>query len=250
MKKHSKCCVITGAAGGVGNALVQIFHDAGYCVIATDRVTDPGELSFSHYVQADLGRMVDEDEYAELVLNKIRCLLENKPLKVLVNNAAIQILGGADTLTRMDWRHTLNVNLLAPFFLTQALLSELEAANGCVVNIGSIHARLTKKNFVAYATSKAALAGMTRALAVDLGPRVRINTIEPAAIETKMLKAGFEGNSSLYTQLEQCHPQQQIGHPEDLARLAFSIVEGDIKFLHGACIGLDGGISGRLHDPG
>jgi NAD(P)-dependent dehydrogenase (short-subunit alcohol dehydrogenase family) len=73
--------------------------------------------------------------------------------------------------------------------LAQGLLPELEKAAGSVINISSIHARLTKKDFVAYDNSKAAISGMTRAMAVDLGPRVRVNSIEPAAIETDMLKS-------------------------------------------------------------
>jgi NAD(P)-dependent dehydrogenase (short-subunit alcohol dehydrogenase family) len=90
---------------------------------------------------------------------------------------------------------------------------------------------------------------MTRALAVDLGPRVRVNVIEPAAIQTEMLKAGFANKPQLYGKLESCHPQQRIGTPEEVARLALTIVEGGMAFLHGACIGLDGGIAGRLFDP-
>lgn len=225
------------------------FHTAGYHVIATDITSRPADLPCAHYIEADLSRTVEDEAYAQGCFGQIRNILNGAGLKALINNAAVQILGGTENLTRQDWRRTLDVNLLAPFLFTQALLPELEAAKGCVINISSIHARLTKKNFVAYATSKAALSGMTRALAIDLGPRVRVNAIEPAAIETEMLKAGFAGKPELYRQLESCHPQQRIGQPEEVARLALAIVEGGMTFLHGACIGLDGGIAARLFDP-
>lgn len=241
--------LITGANGGIGQALVQIFHDAGYSIIATDITPRPDSLPCAYYVQADLIRFAQDEIYACETLTSIHNFLDGKGLNALINNAAIQILGGVDNLSRQDWRRTLDVNLLAPFLLTQALLPELEDTNGCVVNIGSIHARLTKRNFVAYATSKAALSGMTRALAVDLGPRVRVNAIEPAAIETDMLNAGFAGKPDLYRQLESSHPQQRIGQPAEVARLALAIAGGGMNFLHGACIGLDGGISSKLHDP-
>jgi len=250
MTQIAKTALITGANGGIGRALVRVFHDAGYRIIATDMAAQPQDLHCACYLQADLTRFVEDEAYAGEVIYTIRNTLQGTGLNTLINNAAIQILGGAESLTRQDWRTTLDVNLLAPFLLTQALLPELETAKGCVVNIGSIHARLTKQKFVAYATSKAALAGMTRALAVDLGPRVRVNAIEPAAIETDMLKAGFVGKPDLYTQLQRCHPQQRIGQPEEVARLALAIAEGGMKFLHGGCIGLDGGISNKLHDPG
>jgi len=247
--QESRFALITGATGGIGRALVQVFHDAGYQVIATGRMSQPVNLPCAHYVQADLGNIVEDEVYADKIIQSIRGIVKSKGLNVLINNAAIQILGGAETLTRQDWRQTIDVNLLAPFLLTQDLLPELEIANGCVINIGSIHARLTKKNFVAYATSKAALSGMTRALAVDLGSRVRVNAIEPAAIETEMLKEGFAGKPELYRQLQSCHPQQRIGQPEEVAHLALAIAGGGMDFMHGACVGLDGSISARLFDP-
>lgn len=241
--------VITGAAGGIGQALVHTFEAAGYQVIAVDRVSCPDNLKASHYLQVDLARTVTDETYAEAVFAEVRQCLHTNKLQALINNAAVQILAKTDELRRNDWQKTLNVNLLAPFFWAQALLPELEAAKGSIINISSIHARLTKKNFVAYATSKAALSGMTRALAVDLGAKVRINAIEPAAIETDMLKAGFAGKPELYQQLENCHPQHLIGQPEEVSQLALAIVAGGMSFMHGACVGLDGGISARLFDP-
>ena len=246
---QEKTVLITGAAGGIGRALVDEFHKAGYEVIAVDRITRPEHLSYDHYLQIDLASLVEDEDYAKNTFIHIRELLGRRGLNALVNNAAVQILGGADSLTRGDWRQTLDVNLIAPFLVTQALLHELEGAKGSVVNISSIHAKLTKKNFVAYATSKAALSAMTKALAVDLGPRVRVNAIEPAAVETKMLKASFESKPELYRQLKACHPQERISQPEEVARLVLAITDGSIGFLHGSCIGIDGGVSGCLHDP-
>lgn len=229
--------------------MVSVFVRAGFHVISSDLQAPANGMSGISFVSADLQQTVEDEVNAQHVFAKLRHALGGRPLKALINNAAVQVLGKTEQLNRQDWRNTMDVNLLAPFFWSQALLPELEAAKGCVINISSIHARLTKRNFVAYATSKAALSGMTRALAVDLGPRVRVNAIEPAAIETKMLKTGFEGKPELYRQLESCHPQQRIGQPEEVAELALAIAEGRMNFLHGACIGLDGGIGNCLFDP-
>ncbi|MEF8756289.1 MAG: SDR family oxidoreductase [Accumulibacter sp.] len=245
----TRTALITGAAGGIGRALVEVFWSAGFRVIASDCTGKPEGMDCDFYLAADLISLVNDQACADCIVGAVREALHGRGLNVLINNAAIQILGGADSLRREDWRTTLDVNLLAPFLLTQALLPELEAVKGSVINVGSIHARLTKKNFVAYATSKAALAGMTRALAVDLGPRVRVNAIEPAAVETDMLRAGFVGNSEAYRQLLSHHPQLRIGQPTEVARLALAIANGGMDFLHGACLSLDGGIGGCLHDP-
>lgn len=248
-KANNPACIITGANGGIGQSLVNVFQDQGYSVIATDHHPETNNIKCNHYIQADLAQVIRDKDYANNFFAEIHEQLNGHGLSAIINNAAIQILGGTDELTLDDWHKTLDVNLLAPFLLSKRLLPELERTTGCILNISSIHARLTKKNFVAYATSKSALSGMTRAMAVDLGNRVRVNAIEPAAIETDMLKAGFSGKAEQYKQLKDCHPQKRIGHADEVAKLALAIIDGDMKFLHGSCIGLDGGISSRLFDP-
>ncbi len=241
--------IITGAAGGIGQALVRAFDQAGYAAIATDIMTPPDDLPCKYFIKADLQQTVTDEAYAKELFAEIRKQLNGSPLKVLVNNAATQILGKVENLTRDDWRATLDINLLAPFFWTQALLPELEAAQGSVINISSIHARLTKRKFAAYATSKAALSGLTRSLALEVGDRVRVNAIEPAAIDTDMLRAGFEGNDDGFMQLERYHPTQSIGRVEEIGRLAIMLASDEQQFMNGAVLQLDGGIGGCLHDP-
>ncbi|MES2901353.1 MAG: SDR family oxidoreductase [Pseudomonadota bacterium] len=241
--------LITGASGGIGQALVTTFGNAGYHVIATGLSAPPAGLPYADFIPADLQRTVMDEAYAANVFTAIRASLAGKPLKALINNAAVQILDDAAYLSRAAWQETLNVNLLAPFFWTQALLEDLAAAQGCVLNISSIHARLTKARFAAYATSKAALSGLTRSLAIEFGGRVRVNAIEPAAIDTPMLRAGFSGNDDGFAQLEQYHPSKCIGTPEKIGELAKLLVEQNSMFLNGAVLPYDGGISACLHDP-
>lgn len=241
--------IVTGAAGGIGQALVKCFAEAGYGVIGSDKVDVPVDFPGTHYIRADLQRSVADPEYAAGIFKQVRVRLAGQPLHVLVNNAAAQILGPAESLTREDWHTTLDVNLLAPFFWTQALLPELEACHGTVLNISSIHAHLTKPQFVAYATSKAALSGLTQAMAVELGSRIRVNAIEPAAISTEMLRAGFAKNPRGLALLESYHPSGNIGTPEDLARFIVTIAASPGSFLTGTVFRFDGGIACRLHDP-
>jgi NAD(P)-dependent dehydrogenase (short-subunit alcohol dehydrogenase family) len=242
--------LITGASGGIGRALVNTFSKAGYAVIATDIGAPQEDLPFTHFVASDLGRTVEDEVYAAATFADIRRCLNGRPLNALICNAATQILGDVEHLSRSDWRKTMDVNLLAPFLWTQAFLPELEAANGCVINVSSIHARLTKAGFSAYATSKAALSALTRSLALELGGRVRVNAIEPAAIDTPMLRAGFEGDEDGFRRLESFHPSACIGAPEQMGELALMLVAAKFMFLNGAVVPFDGGIGGCLHDPG
>jgi NAD(P)-dependent dehydrogenase (short-subunit alcohol dehydrogenase family) len=241
--------LITGASGGIGRALVKTFSEAGYAVIATDISPSSESPPSAHFVAADLARTVEDELYAEATFADIRQCLNGRPLKALINNAATQILGDVNYLSRTDWRTTMDVNLLAPFFWTQAFVSELQASAGCVVNVSSIHARLTKPRFSAYATSKAALSALTRSLAIELGGRVRVNAIEPAAIDTPMLRAGFEGDEGGFRRLESYHPSGCVGAPEQLGQLALMLVEARYMFLNGAVIPFDGGIGACLLDP-
>jgi NAD(P)-dependent dehydrogenase (short-subunit alcohol dehydrogenase family) len=244
-----RAVIITGAAGGIGKALVRAFNADGYAVLAVDITAKPEDLPCAHYEQCDLARTVDDETYASATFANLRTALNGRALTGLINNAAVQILGPVAQLDRSAWRKTLDVNLLAPFLWSQAFLPELEAAGGSILNISSIHAKLTKPEFVAYATSKAALSGMTRAMAVELGARVSVNAIEPAAIETEMLKAGFVGHPEQYQRLLDFHPSGRIGSPSGLAALARTIISTRDLFQNGSCLTFDGGISAKLHDP-
>lgn len=208
-----------------------------------------GKCACDAFLKVDI-RQLYADEGARVKLAEdIRAITGKHGLKVLVNNAATQILNKTDDIKREDWDATLQTNLIAPFLLVQLFLSDLEKAKGSVVNIASIHSVATKPGFVCYATSKAALVGMTRALAVDLGPRVRVNAINPAATATPMLLAGFEGKSKEFDELAKKHPLERIAQPWEVAKTAIFLASEDAAFISGACLHIDGGIGGRLHDP-
>lgn len=244
----TKVALITGAAGGIGHAMADAFIANGYTVLALDIANKPETLDCHHYIQADLSRYAAEEPYARGINDQIFRLCNGR-LDALINNAATQIIQRVETLTRDDWQRTLNVNLLAPFFLTQALVGVLAEAGGSVVNISSIHARLTKSQFVAYATSKAALSAMTRSMCLEFGQRFRVNAIEPAAIETEMLKQGLVATEGAYEILKDYHPVGRIGSPNEVARATVWLCSNESSFINGACVLVDGGISNALHDP-
>lgn len=239
--------MITGANGGIGRALCSVFKAAGHRVVALD--VQEGECECDHFVPVDLQKLCLEESYRDDFLDRLRAELPPEGLHALINNAAVQRLGATGQITLADWRETLDVNLTAPFLLIQGLLGELERAGGSVVNIASVHAKATKPGFVSYATSKAALVGLTHSLAVDLGARVRVNAVCPAAVATPMLKAGFEGKDQQWRDLARMHPLGRIAEPEEVARAALFLASPQAAFVSGTALDLDGGISHRLHDP-
>lgn len=241
--------IVTGAAGAIGTAICKAFAVAGHDLVAIDLRRPDNLDAHAAFIDIDLDRYCSDRQYRDAASVRLHEAVAGKSLIALVNNAAVQILGTAETLTTEDWNRTLNVNLLAPFLLTQALLDALTVAHGSVINISSIHARQTKPEFVAYATSKAGLDGLTRSLAVELGGRVRVNAICPAAIDTPMLRAGFAAHESGLEQLGQLHPAGRIGTPDEVAALAVFLASEAAGFITGADLAIDGGIGARLRDP-
>jgi len=240
--------IITGCNGGIGQALVQVFADADWFVIGVDCVKG-GAVAPDLFIQADIGRFCTDETVLVSFAERVRAGLGGRKLAALVNNAAMQVLGATSELKISDVVASMNVNALAPFALVKTFLPELKANKGSVINIGSVHAQSTKPEFVAYASSKAALHGLTRALAVDLGPEVRVNTLAPAATATAMLKAGFEGKPAGLNALEDVHPLKRLAQPAEIARLALFLTTKDAAFLTGSTFYADGGILSRLHDP-
>jgi len=242
-----KTALVTGASGGIGQALCLAYRRAGYRVIATDLKGECEDADLT--IQADLIALVEDEGFRSGFLAELRDAIGSSGLTALVNNAALQIVRSSAELSVRDWQRTLDTNLLAPFLLIQGLLPELKRARGCAINIASVHARLTKPGFACYATSKAALVGMTRSLAVDLAGSVRVNAISPAATATPMLAQGFEGREEDLEALAGMHPSGRIAEPNEIARAAVFLASEEAAFINGAVLDVDGAIGSRLHDP-
>lgn len=241
-----KAVLITGANGGIGKALCTAFTREGYYVIATDFVE--GDAACDAFMKIDLSELVADSSLADVFMEDISKCLSGRSLCSLINNAAFQQLASIENFELNDFRKTLDINLVAPMLLSKLLFPHLKASKGSIVNIGSIHANLTKPEFIYYATSKAALRGLTHALAVDMGGSVRVNIVQPAATRTEMLVAGFLDKEDL-NKLESFHPIKRIAEPEEICSVVLFLASDNSSFVTGSSIDVDGGIGHRLHDP-
>lgn len=238
--------LVTGCSGGIGQSICKCFHNEGLNVIGVDLDSPFGFVN--EFLHVDLETLVSEkalDDFKALVE---KALGESELIGV-VNNAALQVVTPIHEMRIDQLTKSLQVNCVAAFGVIKALLDILVKGRGAVINIGSIHARLTKPHFMAYATSKAALEGMTRALAVELGNKLRVCGISPAAIETDMLRRGFTEDEAAFLRLAECHPTQVLGTPEEIARLALLLLKEKLPFINGSIIAIDGGVGSVLHDP-
>lgn len=240
-----KTVFITGVKGKIGKTISEIFKDAGYFVIGQDKVSGSPE-SCDLFYNFDLQLYACDSGFRNQWNETFSKDFDS--LHVLINNAAVQLLGNVGNYSVKDWDETMSVNLTAPFCLIQSFYDRLVKSKGSVVNIASIHKQLTKERFFAYATSKSALVGLTKALAVDVQGKFRVNCISPAAVDTPMLHAGFNHDLDKINMLGKLHPIQRIGKPEEVARLALFLSEDQTQFINGADIMIDGGISSSLRD--
>ena len=252
-KKSNGAVLVTGAAGAIGHEISRFLLESGYEVIGTDHPDKTPKkeiLDFcSYWIPQDLKILCENEQFAKEFCDLVIFKANNSPLVGIVNNAAIQVLKDFSNLSLKDWMLSLEINLIAPILLSKNLINELEKNSGSIVNIGSIHSCLTKSNFSAYSTTKAALSGLTRSMAVELGKRVRVNGVDPAAISTPMLDMGFMGKNELKLKLNSFHPTGSIGNPKDVALAVKFLLDSSNSFLNGSIIDLSGGIKNRLHDP-
>lgn len=237
-----KTLLLTGASRGIGHATVKRFSSAGWRVLTCSRHPFPEDCPWAagpeDHIEIDLA---DPNSTIEAV-EEIRRRLPNGRLEALVNNAGISPKGPAgerlDTITTdlKTWGHVFHVNFFAPVVLARGLIEELTAAKGAVVNVTSIAgARVHPFAGAAYATSKAALAALTREMAHDFGPRgVRVNAIAPGEIETAILSPGTE---KLVEQI----PLRRLGTPEEVARTIYYLCTPESAYVTGVEIEINGG---------
>jgi NAD(P)-dependent dehydrogenase (short-subunit alcohol dehydrogenase family) len=234
--------LLTGASRGIGHATVIRFSSAGWRVITCSRHPFPEQCPWEagpeDHIQVDLA----DAGNTIAAIAEIKRRIEGGQLHALVNNAAIspKAEGGArlnsiETSTE-DWHHVFRVNFFAPIMLARGLIDELAAAKGSVVNVTSIAgSRVHPFAGAAYATSKAALASLTREMAHDFGPLgVRVNAIAPGEIETSILSPGTE---KIIPQI----PLHRLGTPDEVAKIIYVLCTDTSSYVTGAEIHINGG---------
>ncbi len=234
--------LLTGASRGIGHATVKRFSSAGWRVITCSRhafpENCPWEMGPDDHLQVDLA-----DPGSTLgAIGDVRRRLPEGRLDALVNNAAIspKLPGGGRMGTLEtdfdDWQTVFQVNFFAPVMLARGLMGELERARGSVVNVTSIAgSRVHPFAGAAYATSKAALAALTREMASDFGPRgIRVNAISPGEIDTSILSPGTE-------KIVEHLPLRRLGTPEEVAKAIYFLCSDQSSYVNGAEIHVNGG---------
>jgi len=235
--------VLTGASRGIGHATVKRFSSAGWRVITCSRHPFPEDCPWEagpeDHLQIDLSDPAD----VERGIAELQARLGDAPLNALVNNAGISPKGpegerlSSLTTDVPTWSHVFQVNFYAPIMLARGLLPQLERGHGSIVNVTSIAgSRVHMFAGTAYATSKAALAALTREMASDFAPHgIRVNAIAPGEIKTEILSPDTE------EKLAPTIPMRRLGTPEEVAKTIYFLCTDQSSYVNGAEIHINGG---------
>ena len=240
-----KTIILTGASRGIGHATVKRFSSAGWRVITCSRHAFPEdcpwEMGREDHIQVDLAN--PENTLAAIGEMRERLKAQGSRLNALVNNAGISPKGpdgarlGSIGTPLADWLRVFQVNFFAPIMLARGLIEELKAAKGAVVNVTSIAgSRVHPFAGAAYATSKSALAGLTREMAADFGPLgIRVNAISPGEIDTSILSPGTDRI------VREQIPMRRLGEPEEVAKAIYFLCTEQSSYVNGAELHINGG---------
>ncbi len=256
-ESETRILLITGAAGGIGRATVDVFTEKGWQVIGVDRQTKyDGFPADGLYIQADISL----PEQIENIFEQVSGFTD--ALDAVVNNAAVQIAKPLLETTAEEWDLVMASNLRSVFLgakLAHPLLAKRSSGSSrggaAIVNVSSVHAVATSADIASYAASKGGLLALTRAMAIEFAADdIRVNAILPGAVDTPMLRAGLSrghaGDGTILDRLENLARKTvngRVGQPEEIARAIYFLADNaQSSYMTGQALIVDGGATCRL----
>lgn len=240
MAKVKRVALVTGGANGIGRAIGRHLLGLGWRVGIVDL---PGSgLARSFPSQAGDIVLIEGDVREEETAARAVATLTERfgRLDGLVCNAGIMIRKPLHRLTLAEWRRVIDTNLTATFLLARAAETALHKTRGAIVTIASTRAKMSEPNTESYSASKGGLLALTHALAISLGPDVRVNSVSPGWIETKDYAA-------LRRKDHAQHPAGRVGKPQDVAEIVAFLLDAErSSFVTGANFIIDGGMTRKM----
>ncbi|MCT2530156.1 pteridine reductase [SAR92 clade bacterium H921] len=244
--KNSPVVLITGAARRIGAVIARIFHSHGYQIVvhynnsaaAADKLCEDLNAQRENsclLIQSDLNDMTGLEKIADLVRDLGR-------LDVLINNASSFYPTALDSCDDQQWNDLINSNLKGPFFISQKLAPLLTEAQGSIINISDMHARQALQSHPIYTIAKAGNIAMTKSLAKELGPEVRVNSVAPGAILWPEHESDDQQKQdSVLSKV----PMGRLGTEQDIAQTVYFLAV-KATYMTGQTIAVDGGSSNSL----
>ncbi len=246
MITKDKVAFITGGAKGIGRATAEIFAREGAKVVILDLDAEAGCA-----LQRQLGEqalfMQTDVTKAEATKQAISAGMAHfGRLDYLINNAGIIHYASATTCTEEDWDRVMNVNLKSAFLCAKYAIPLMQQhGGGVIINVASAQSFISSSNMVHYTTSKTALLGLTRSLAIDFAPHIRTIAVCPGTVDTPMARNAWATASepeAIHRKSIQMHPLGRIAQPEEIGELIVFLCSNKAAFITGQAIRIDGGL--------
>lgn len=243
--QNKRVAIVTGGGSGLGLAIAKKFTEAGIETIIVGR--DKEKLNkakeelgnLCHAMTCDVSDLSSVPGFVKDVLNKFG------QIDILVNNAGINMKKEIQDVTDEDFQKVITTNLTAVFVMSREVIKHmLERKSGCIINISSMAAQYGLPKVIAYSASKTAIDGVTRAMAVELGPKgIRVNAIAPGFIYSAMTAKALDSDPERKAKVFNRTPMGHMGQPEDIGEAALYLASDSAKYVTGVVLPIDGGNS-------
>jgi NAD(P)-dependent dehydrogenase (short-subunit alcohol dehydrogenase family) len=249
---QDRVAVVTGAANGIGAATAHRLHQEGARVALLD-VDQASGKALADQLGAERALFVACDVTSEeQIAAAVGATIEGfGRVDVLVNNAGVNAYFDAETMTLQEWERFFALDLRACWLCSKHVLPHLRRQRrGVIVNVASIHARLTVKGMFPYAAAKSGIVGLTRSLALDYGSQgIRVVAVSPGWTRTRLVEEALAQQpdpQAARAQAQAIHPLGRIAEPDEIAAVVAFAASEDASFITGVAIPVDGGLSARF----
>jgi NAD(P)-dependent dehydrogenase (short-subunit alcohol dehydrogenase family) len=248
--RETGTAIITGGASGIGLATARLLLQRGWRAAIIDSNRKALEEARGSLSGRDSELLVVEANLAieDGVDSAVRQSIQTfGGLDAVVNSAGIQRYGNAEETSPALWREVLDVNLTAAFLVSRAAIPHMRKnSGGSIVNVGSVQSHVSQRGAVAYVTSKHAIVGLTRSMAVDYAAEnIRVNCVCPGTVDTPMFRwsASLDRDpDAVVKACESMHPAGRIAQPEEVAEVIVFLLSNAASFVTGTTIDIDGGL--------
>jgi NAD(P)-dependent dehydrogenase (short-subunit alcohol dehydrogenase family) len=238
--KQSPVAVVTGGAQGIGRAITLYLQQKKFQVVVADVLSETAsDLSRVTFVKADVSKETDVQNLVQTAVEKFG------RIDALVNNVGIGSNKPITELSLGEWNRVLAINLTSIFLCAKYAVPHLKASLGAIINIASTRALMSEASTEAYSASKGGVVALTHALAISLGPDVRVNCISPGWIETRDWQHVRQEVKHSDEDKKQ-HPVGRVGQPKDIAAMVYFLLSEESGFITGQNFVVDGGMTKKM----
>jgi NAD(P)-dependent dehydrogenase (short-subunit alcohol dehydrogenase family) len=253
MNLKDRVGIVTGGAKGIGWGIVKVLVQEGVKVVIVDWDEEGGKATEAEmrkaggdvlFIKCDVSKEAEVQAMVKATLDRFG------KIDILVNNAGIGVYKTLLDTSSEDWDRCLSVNLKGQFLCSKYTIPHMqELGKGAIVNISSVHSFQTVNGVAPYCASKGGITALTRNMAIDYGPTIRVNSIAPGWVLTPLIQSIFDSYddpADQRAQVERRQVMKRIGQPEDIGNAVAFLVSDEASFITGTQLFVDGGLTAQL----